>query len=387
MAGNTPDRPGQGPCLRTKFIITSMPVGGAETLLVNLIRRFNPTRISPSVVCLKERGPLGEELAKEFRVDSGLIHSKFDFRVLFRLASNLRQNRTDAVVTVGAGDKMFWGRLAAKLAGVPVICSALHSTGWPDGVGRLNRRLTFLTDAFIGVAKSHGEFLVNFERFPPRKVFVIPNGVDTKRFRPDSACRESIRDELGLSSRTKLIGIVAALRPEKNHSLFVRAAVKIRTHVPEAHFLIVGEGPEREKIANQIESSGASGFIHLLGNRSDTPRVLSALDVFALTSLNEASPVSILEALSCQVPVVASDVGSVSESVINHWNGFTYSLDSEHLLVERIVQLLNDSDLSSELGQNGREHVERNGSLVNMVELYEDLIHKIWLSKQSASNK
>lgn len=387
MAGHSPDRPGLGPCLRTKFIITSMPVGGAETLLVNLIRRFNPTRISPSVVCLKERGPLGEELANEFRVDSGLIGSKFDFRVLFRLASNLRQNKTDAVVTVGAGDKMFWGRLAAKLAGVPVICSALHSTGWPDGVGRLNRRLTFLTDAFIGVAKSHGEFLVNFEKFPPRKVFVIPNGVDTNRFRSNSACRESIRDELGLSSRTKLIGIVAALRPEKNHSLFVRAAIKIRTQVPEAHFLIVGEGPEREKIANQIKSSGASGFIHLLGNRTDTPRVLAALDVFALTSLNEASPVSILEALSCQVPVVASDVGSVSESVINHWNGFTYALDSEHLLVERIVQLVNDSDLSTELGQNGREHVERNGSLVNMVELYEDLIHKIWLSKQSASSK
>jgi glycosyltransferase involved in cell wall biosynthesis len=358
-----------------------MPVGGAETLLVNLIRRFDPTRIAPSVVCLKEKGPLGEELASEFSVDSHLIHSKFDFGVLFRLASNLRQSKTDAIVTVGAGDKMFWGRLAAKIAGVPVICSALHSTGWPDGVGRLNRSLTFLTDAFIGVAKSHGEFLVNFEGFPARKVCVIPNGVDTNRFRSDSASRESVREELGLPSRVKLVGIVAALRPEKNHSLFVMAAVKIKEQVPDAHFVIVGDGAEREKIASLIKSSGALAFIHLLGNRSDTPRILAALDVFALTSLNEASPVSILEALSCQVPVVASDVGSVSESVINQWNGFTFPLAADQLLVERVVQLLSDRDLSIELGQNGREHVERHGSLANMVEQYEDLIHKIWREK------
>ncbi|MCU0719854.1 MAG: glycosyltransferase [Pirellula sp.] len=345
------------------------------------MRRFNPARISPSVVCLKERGPLGEELSAEFAVDSHLIRSKFDAGVLFRLASNFRRNKTDAIVTVGAGDKMFWGRLAAKLAGVPVVCSALHSTGWPDGVGRLNRNLTFLTDAFIGVAKSHGEFLVNFERFPSRKVFVIPNGIDTNRFCPDSASRESVREELGLSSRAKLVGIVAALRPEKNHALFVRAAVKIKEQVPDAHFVVVGDGPEREKLASLISSLGGLAFIHLLGNRSDTPRILAALDAFVLSSLNEASPVSILEALSCQVPVVASDVGSVSESVINQWNGFTFPSGDEKVLVGRVVQLLMDRDLSIELGQNGREHVERNGSLDNMVELYEDLIHKIWRAK------
>lgn len=373
-------------CLRTKFVITSMPVGGAETLLVNLIRRFDRDRINPSVVCLKEKGPLGEELSAEYPVDSHLIRSKLDFGVLFRLAANFRRNRTDAIVTVGAGDKMFWGRLAARLAGVRVICSALHSTGWPDGVGRLNRSLTFLTDAFIGVAKSHGEFLVNFERFPSNKVFVIPNGIDTDRFRPDSSCRESVREELGLASRAKLVGIVAALRPEKNHALFVQAAVKIRTQIPDAHFVIVGEGPERGKIAKLIDSLGGLAFIHMLGNRSDTPRILAALDTFVLSSLNEASPVSILEALSCQVPVVATNVGSVSETVINQWNGFTFPSGDERELVDRVVQLLKDRDMNIELGQNGREHVIRNGSLDNMVELYEDLIHKIWSSKKVKNN-
>ena len=94
------------------------------------------------------------------------------------------ERQIDAVVTVGAGDKMFWGRLAAYFARVPVIASALHSTGWPDGIGRLNRWLTPITDAFIAVADTHGQFLIDQERLPPEKVFVIPNGVDTSRFVP-----------------------------------------------------------------------------------------------------------------------------------------------------------------------------------------------------------
>ena len=91
------------------------------------------------------------------------------------------------IITVGAGDKMFWGRLAAHLAGVPVIVSALHSTGWPDGVGRINRWLTGITDGFIAVADAHGEFLRDCERFPPERVHVIRNGVDCARFRGSEA--------------------------------------------------------------------------------------------------------------------------------------------------------------------------------------------------------
>ena len=149
--------------LRCQFLITSMPVGGAETLLVNLMRRLDPNVLQPEVICLKEPGPLGEQIRDEFPVHSQLIGSKYDATVLYRLARLMHHSQTDVVITVGAGDKMFWGRLAARLARVPVVISALHSTGWPDGVGRLNRLLTPLTSAFIAVADSHAEYLVHQE--------------------------------------------------------------------------------------------------------------------------------------------------------------------------------------------------------------------------------
>ena len=128
--------------LRILFLTTSLPVGGAETLLANLVRRMDRTRFAPEIACLKERGPVGEELASEIPVYCHLIRNKYDVGVLFRLARLMKTRNVAAVVTVGAGDKMFWGRLAAWFAKVPVVLSALHSTGWPDGVGRLNRLLT-----------------------------------------------------------------------------------------------------------------------------------------------------------------------------------------------------------------------------------------------------
>lgn len=367
--------------LRTVFVITNMPVGGAETLLVNLIRRFRRTHVSPSVVCLKERGPLGEEISKEVSVTQNCIRGKFDIGVAFRLARHFRKEAIDAVVTVGAGDKMFWGRIAAKLAGVPVVCSALHSTGWPDGVGKLNRCLTSITDAFIGVAKPHGQFLIDFERFPPNKVVVIPNGVDTNRFIPNEDAKKDVCKELAISNDCRLIGIVAALRPEKNHELFVRIAKRIVDQRSDSHFLIIGEGPERQAIETLVQQLDLANHVHLLGSRSDTPRLLAALDLFALTSHNEASPVSILEALSCEVPVVASRVGSISESVLDRWNGHTVEPGNEEEFARRMVEILSNLDFARQLGQNGRQHVVQNGSLDNMVNQYEELLHRIFALK------
>lgn len=350
-----------------------MPVGGAETLLVNMMRRMDRNRIRPQVVCLKDPGPLGELIADEFPVHSNLIGGKFDVAVLVRLAKLLHRVRADMVVTVGAGDKMFWGRLAAHVAGVPVIASALHSTGWPDGVGKLNRMLTGMTDAFIGVADSHGQFLRDFERFPKDKIHVIRNGVDTDRFAPDANARIDVRNELGLAPETPLVGIVAALRTEKNHGMLIHAAAKLRGRHPDAHWIIVGDGPERGAIESKALELGIDDRIHLMGTRHDTPRLVAALDVFTLCSLNEASPVSILESLACEVPVVATDVGSISESIRPGETGYLIESQDTDAMVTRIDELLGDASLRETMGTAGRRLVRQIGSLQSMVDGYTEL--------------
>jgi glycosyltransferase involved in cell wall biosynthesis len=369
----------RGP-LRIMFVLTSMPIGGAETLLVELVRRLDRDRFTPELCCLKRLDPLGEVLAAEIPAFTGLLRNKFDFGVLRRLARLLRQRRIDAVVTIGPGDKMFWGRLSAYLAGVPVICSALHSTGYPDHVEWLNRRLASVTDAFIAVAKSHGKHLAEREGCPAGKVRVIPNGVDVDRFHPRWPDR-AILEELKIEPRTPTVGILAALRPEKNHELFLRAAAIVRDGIPNARFLIIGDGPERPRLEWLADNLGLAKAVRFLGSRRDVPDLLSVIDVLALTSLMEANPVSILEAMAAEKPVVATRVGSVPESVIEGKTGLLATPGSAGEIAACIEDLLKHPEQAALMGRAGREEVILRHSIDGMVEGYQDLLSGIYDSK------
>ncbi len=368
--------------LRVMFINTHLSVGGAETLLANLIRRMDRDRFAPELCCLKHLGPLGEELATEVPAFSNLLHHKRDVFVIQRLGRLMRQRRIDAVVTVGTGgDKMFWGRLAAWRAGVPVVLSALHSTGLPDHVERPNRLLARWTDGFIAVAENHGRYLAEAEGCPEDKVFMVPNGVDVEGFTPQPP-DEHLRRELGLTADQPVAIIVAALRPEKNHALFLQAASQVRASTPEARFLIVGDGPCRGELETLASSLQLNDTVRFLGVRSDVAKLLSLSNVAVLTSKMEANPVSLLEAMATATPVVATRVGSIPETVLDGQCGFLVPPDDIDALATRIEVLFADQSLAGGLGQQAREHVVANWSLDRMVHGYEDLIAGLYRQKR-----
>ncbi|MGD0655174.1 MAG: glycosyltransferase [Thermoguttaceae bacterium] len=369
----------RGP-LRVMFVITNMPVGGMEALTVELIRRLDRSRFEPELCCLKYFDVLGEDLAQEIPAFSGLLKHKYDFAVLWRLKKLPRQRRIDAVVTIGAGDKMFWGRLAGWMAGVPVICSALHSTGFPDRVELLNRLLAPLSDAFIGVAKTQGLYLAEKEGCPAAKVRVIPNGVDVERFHPRWPIA-SLQREFCLSVDSPVAGIVAALRPEKNHELFLQAAKLIHEALPTVKFLVIGDGPRRGELECLARELGLAGAVRFTGTRGDVPEMLSLVDVILLTSRMEANPASILEAMACEKPVVATRVGSVAETVLDGRTGYLVPPGDAYRLAERTLELLCHPDQAALMGRAGREHVIAHWSVDRMVKGYQDLIAELYEKK------
>ncbi len=365
------------------FVNTTLEVGGAETLLVNLVRRMDRDRFAPELCCLKAPGSLGRMLAKEMPVFDSLLRGKYDLRVWGRLARLFRARRIDAVVTVGAGDKMFWGRLAARRAGVPVVCSALHSTGWPDGVGRLNRLLTPLTDMFIAVAAPHGRHLVEVEGFPDARVRVIGNGVDVDRFYPrgpDLALASELQIPLG----APVAAIVAALRPEKDHEMFLQVAAILRRQFPDAQFLVIGDGPLRARLEERARQLAITDCVRFLGVRDDVPALLGLATVVLLTSENEANPVSILEALACGKPVIATRVGSVPETVLDGRVGFLVEPKDAAGMAERVATLFADRALAERFGATGRQHVVAHGSLERMVWGYEQLLTELFAQKTTS---
>jgi glycosyltransferase involved in cell wall biosynthesis len=361
------------------FLHTSVGIGGAETLLVDLVRRLDRSRFAPELCCLKTLGSLGEVMAREIPAFEGLLRFKHDLRVLPRLTRLMRRRHIDAIVSVGAGDKMFWGRLAARMAGVSTVICAIHSTGWPDRIGRLNRALTPLTDMFVAVADSHGRYLVSDERFPAEKVCVIPNGIDTERFRPrppDSELRRQLRIPPG-----PVAGTVARLGAVKNHEMFLEVAARVRRETSHAQFVIVGDGPLRESLQQRAVQLGVADCVHFLGWRGDVAEILALMDVFLLTSHIEANPVSILEAFATGLPVVSTQVGSVAETVRED-TGFLVAPGDAAAMSAKVVQLFQQPQLAAAMGIAGRQSVLRRWSVEQMVCQYEDLIEKIHRSKR-----
>ena len=253
------------------FVITSMPVGGAETLLVQLIRRMDRSRVSPELCCLKYLGPLGEAVQDEIPTFSGLLTGKYDFGVLWRLARLMRQRRIDAVVTVGTGgDKMFWGRLAGWLAGVPVICSALHSSGLPDRVELLNRLLAPITDAFIAVAETHRRYLAANEGCPANKLRVVPNGVDVELFKPAAPPADD-------PPRLLYVGTLAPWQGVD--TLFVAVKKLLRTHAVELTMLGSGRRSwvkHYQKLARRMHIDHAVEFVPSLPHEQ-VPAAIAAV--------------------------------------------------------------------------------------------------------------
>ena len=366
----------RGP-LRVTFVTKSLSVGGAERLLVDLVRSIDRDRFSPQVVCLKDPGPLAELLAEELPLRHGLLRHGLDVLVLNKLSRLLAERRADAVVTVGAGDAMLWGRLAARRAGVPVVVSALHSTGRPDRVSRLNRLLNPLTDAFVAVAESHRQRLIDQEALPRRKVVAIRNGVDVSAFAPRTD-GEEVRRELRIEPDVPVCGVVAALRPEKHLELFLRVAALVRIERPTAQFVVVGEGSQQEALQELAARWGLQDCVHFLGRRNDVARILSAIDVFLLTSHTEASPVTLLEAMACGRPCVATDVGGVSETVQHGVTGYVTAPGDAERMCRRTMALLRDVQRRRKMGAAGREWVVEHGSLQGMVDGYQELIDGLY---------
>jgi glycosyltransferase involved in cell wall biosynthesis len=216
-------------------------------------------------------------------------------------------------------------------------------------------------------------------------VHTIYNGVDCERFAPQDPT--AVRSELGIPPEAPVVGILAALRPEKNHEQFLEGARRILADFPTARFLVIGDGPRRPELETLARTLGIQYAIHFLGSRADIPAVLAACDVVSLTSHNEAAPVSILESLAVGVPVVASNVGSVKESVIQDQTGRLFAPGDVNAYVRELSDLLRQPGLRRQLGAEGRRRVMARWSLQAMVRGYEQLIERIYADKTQAPTK
>jgi glycosyltransferase involved in cell wall biosynthesis len=306
--------------LRVLHVINSFEYGGAEAMLCNILLRADRTRFEPSVVALiDDLTVAGPVLRAGIPVATmGMRPGVPDPRGVARLARHVRRARPD-VVQCWMDHSNLIGGLAARLASrAPVVWGVHHS----DHVAGVTKRSTLLTvaacaalshhlPARVVCCSEHGRRLYEKSGFAAGKLTVIPNGFDVERFRPDPASRADVRSELGLADETPLVGLVARYDPLKDHATFLEAAAVLARSRPDAHFVLCGSkvDPANADLTTRTNSLGISDRCHLLGPRRDVARIFAALDVAASSSVSEAFPLAVGEAMACGVPCVATDVG------------------------------------------------------------------------------
>lgn len=302
-------------------------------------------------------------------------------RTVPRLLALLRRERPDLVLTYGWG--AFDMVLASRSPRAPRVVH--HEEGFSGPESQFDRRRMLarrliLPGIFRLVVPSRGlmEFAVRAWKVPAERLCLIPNGVDANHFRL-AADGLATRRELGLPEDALVVGTVSRLRPVKNLPRLLAAMAELTARLPEAHLLIVGDGPEREAVeARAAALPELAGRVCFAGEQSDLPRFYRAMDVFALPSNSEQMPVSLLEAMACGVPAVATDVGDVREVLPAEQRAFVVALDAEEKttvgqLAQRLETLLRDRGLRQRLGLANRQRVERRYTFEAMRRTYRDL--------------
>jgi len=286
------------------------------------------------------------------------------FIALFKLYRLMRREKPDIVHTHTATAGLL-GRLAAKLAGVPVILHTFHGHVLHGYFGPLQskalvwmeRVLALLSDRIVTVSEGQRQELAGYGIAPLEKITVVPLGFELEELLACESHRGELRRELGLTDGNKLVGIVARLVPIKNHHLFLQAAQVVAEAMPQVRFLVVGDGELREELEVYARDLRLDGKVLFTGWRRDLPCLYADLDVVALTSINEGTPVSLIEALAAGVPVVATAVGGVPDVVVDGETGYLVEAGDVKGLAEAIIELLRNPGKAREMGQKGREAI------------------------------
>jgi glycosyltransferase involved in cell wall biosynthesis len=383
--------------IRVTHVIAGLQSDGAETVLHTIVSRMDAKRFQNEVISLTDRGPMAERLEGDGvpvralgmrRGTPNPIH-------LARLASILKETKPQVVQTWMYHADLVGG-MAARLAGkLPVVWGIHHTNLDPNQ----NKRMTIWTaQACARLSRSLPSRIVCCSEasrlahaqfgYAEEKMEVIPNGFDLRQFRPDAEARRALRAETGLSDATPLIGMAARFHIQKGHRNFVEAAARLHKVAPDVHFVLCGQGVDRNnsELVGWIKQLGADlmNVFHLLGSRKDMPRFFAGLDVYTSSSLSEAFPMAVGEAMASGVPCVVTDVGD-SGAIVGE-TGRVVPAEDPQALAQAWQELLSiGSAARAQMGQAARNRVERKFGIDSIVERYEEVYWQVATASGSAA--
>lgn len=354
--------------------VENLERGGLERTVVDLVAAQREAGHRCRVVCLYEPGLLASELIDQgVEVEACRKGAGLDWAGMQRVRASLRRSR-GAVLHTHNATAHYHAVLAAW--GLPLRCvvSTRHGMVLANASSRkewLYRRSMLRTDYVVGVCEAARKCFADHGVRPRRDLLVIPNGIRLERFAAATAgARAELALELGWPHDSRIIGTVGRLHPVKDQSRLLRALHSLRAMVPEAVLAIIGDGRMREELEVETDRLGLRDAVRFLGDRSDVPRLLAGMEVFALSSLSEGYSIALLEACAAGLPIVATDVGGNREIVRDGHNGRLVAAADPDALAAALGEVLRDREVAGRMGGAGREWVLEQGSFQTMAERY-----------------
>ena len=392
------------PRIKVLRIISRMNIGGPAIHVTNLNSGLDPDRYVSLLVSGTENPGEGSlrDLAESAGVEVTVIPQirsaaslgPRDVLALFKLYRLMRRERPQIVHT-HESKAGFLGRLAARIAGVPIVLHTYHGhvlrgyygplKSW--ALRRMEQLLALLTDRLIAVSEQVKRDLVQYRVARSEKISVVPLGFDLEPFLSSEAHRGSFRREMNLNGSTRLVGIVGRLFPIKNHRLFLDAAALVTAEEPASRFVVVGDGVLRQELDQYARDLSIRDVVIFTGWRRDLPRIYADLDVLVVSSDNEGTPVSAIESMASGCPVVATRVGGIPDVISDGDTGYLVPAGDADALASRILSLLRDDQEVSRLRAAARAFARDRYNLQRLISdiqaIYENLISKKGLASHS----
>jgi len=360
--------------IRLFLMVNTFETGGSERQFIVMARNLTLPQFETHLGCISRRGPLAYNFpdAPQFPLGGSLFGWQ-SLRTRLNLSRHLRHHR---VQVAHAFD--FYANLtlipAARLARVPVVIGSHRQLGdlMTPAQFRVQAAAFRWCDAVVCNSQAAADRLLA-TGLSPNKIAVIGNALPAEAF---TAAPPALPERPGVAR----VGMVARMNAHyKNHSGFLRIAAKIHQRMPDAEFLLVGDGPLRQQLQNEASALGLGASAIFLGDRQDMPAVLASIDVAVLTSDSESLSNVILEAMAAGLPVVAYSVGGNSE-LLSHQRGALIPAGNETSFADAVQNFLTDSALRGQLGRNGLQFAQENFSLDHVrqryMELYVSLLQK-----------
>ncbi len=357
---------------RLLFLNHSLDTGGIETLIVDLLNGLPADEFVAGVAVFEGGGAL-EPLVRDrgFELTDLNKRAGFDPALVLRLRRMLSRERIDIVHT---HNYSAW--LYAVLATTGMREVKLVHTEHSLVEGNLRRR--YFAERFcaartrhtVAVSEDVKRKMVEMCRIPAARIAVVTNGIDTDRFKPSAETRAAVRRELGIDADEFVLGTVGRLVAVKDHASLILAFSRMRREVPEARLVIVGDGPEKSALERLADANGLGDELLLAGDRRDVPSLLCAFDLYVVSSLSEGFSISILEAMSSGLPLVATAVGGNREILGEPENGLLVPADDSDALAGALERMRVNAALRATAARHNRDKILREYSMQTMLDRY-----------------